>query len=58
MRTFGLSSEEVWKAEYRTEEAWVRFLGAMHSTSRHSCHAGVKAFDLSKFHSCCDLGGE
>ena len=58
MRTFGLSSEEVWKAEYNTEEARLRFLGAMHSTSRHSCHAVVKAFDLSKFHSCCDLGGE
>ena len=58
MKTFGLSSEEVWKAVYGTEEARLRFLGAMHSTSRHSCHAVVKAFDLSQFHSCCDLGGE
>ena len=57
MRTFGLSSEEVWKAEYSTEEARLRFLRARHSTSRHFCHAVVKAFDLSEFHSCCDLGG-
>jgi len=57
MKTFGLSSEEVWQAGYGTEEARLRFLRAMHSTSRHSCHAVVKAFDLSQFHSCCDLGG-
>jgi len=57
MRTFRLSPEEVWKAEYSTEEARLRFLGARHSTSRHFCHAVVKAFDLSEFHSCCDLGG-
>lgn len=58
MNTFGLSSDEVWKAEYSTDDARLRFLGAMHSTSRHSSHAVAKAFDLSKFHSCCDLGGK
>ena len=57
MNTFGQSSEEAWKAVYNTEEDRLRFLGAMHSTSRHSCHAVVTAFDLSKFQSCCDLGG-
>jgi len=55
--TFGQSSEDAWKAAYNTEEDRLRFLGAMHSTSRHSCHAVVTAFDLSKFQSCCDLGG-
>ena len=57
INTFGLSSEEAWKSAYNTDEARLRFLRAMHSTSRHSCHAVVKAFDLSQFHSCCDLGG-
>ena len=57
MRTFGLSSEEVWKAEYNTEEARLQFLRGMHSTSLHFCHLVAKAFDLSKFNSCCDLGG-
>ena len=57
MNTFGLSSEDVWKSAYSTEESKLQFLGAMHSTSRHSCHAVAKAFDLSGFHNCCDLGG-
>ena len=57
MNTFGQSSEDVWKAAYNLEEDRLRFLGAMHSTSRHSCHAVVTAFDLSEFQSCCDLGG-
>ena len=33
MNTFGLSSEDVWKSAYNTEESRLRFLGAMH------CHA-------------------
>jgi len=57
MNTFGQSSEDLWKAAYNTQEARLRFLGAMHSTSRHSCHAVVTAFDLSEFRSCCDLAG-
>jgi len=57
MNTFGQSSEDLWKAAYNTQEARLRFLGAMHSTSRHSCHPVVTAFDLSEFRSCCDLGG-
>ena len=58
MKTFGQSSEDVWKAAYNTEEARLRFLGAMHSTSRHSCHAVATAHDLSEFQFCCDLGGK
>ncbi|KAL9973439.1 hypothetical protein ACROYT_G019901 [Oculina patagonica] len=57
MKTFGQSPEDAWKAAYNTEEDRLRFLRAMHSTSRHSCHAVVTAFDLSEFQSCCDLGG-
>ena len=57
MNTFGQSSGDAWKAVYNTDEDRLRFLGAMHSTSRHSCHTVVTAFDLSKFQSCCDLGG-
>ncbi|KAL9973438.1 hypothetical protein ACROYT_G019900 [Oculina patagonica] len=57
MKTFGQSSEDVWKAEYNTEEARLRFLGAMHATTRYSFHAVATAYDLSKFQSCCDLGG-
>ena len=57
MNTFGQSSEDLWKAVYNTQEARLRFLGAMHSTSRHSCHHVATVFDLSEFQSCCDLGG-
>ena len=57
MNTFGLCSEDVWKSAYTTEESRLQFLRAMHSTSRHFCHAVAKAFDLSWFHSCCDIGG-
>ena len=57
MNTFGMSSDDMWKSSYHNEEARLRFLGAMHSTSRHTCHAVATAFDLSNFHSCCDLGG-
>ena len=57
IKTFELPSEDVFKAEYSNDEARLRFLRGMDSMSRHSCHAVVKTFDLSKFHSCCDLGG-
>lgn len=57
MNTFSMSSDDMWKSSYHNEEARLRFLGAMHSSSRHTCHAVATAFDLSNFHSCCDLGG-
>ena len=58
MNTFGLSSEKLWDALYRTDEAKLTFMGYMHSTSLYSSHAVAKAFDLSNFASCCDLGGK
>ena len=58
MNTFGQSSEDLWKVAFNTEEARLRFLEGLHSTSRLSSDAVVTAFDLSKFHCCCDLGGK
>ncbi|XP_074620851.1 acetylserotonin O-methyltransferase-like [Acropora palmata] len=57
MNTFGVSSEELWDKIYRTDEAKLAFLAHMHNTSVYSSHAVTKAFDLSNFDSCCDLGG-
>ena len=58
MNTFGVSSEELWDTIYRTDEAKLTFLAHMHNTSVYSSHAVTKAFDLSNFASCCDLGGK
>ena len=58
MNTFGVSSEELWDKIYRTDEAKLAFLAHMHNTSVYSSHAVTKAFDLSNFDSCCDLGGK
>ena len=58
MNTFGVSSEELWDKIYRTDEANLAFLAHMHNTSVYSSHAVTKAFDLSNFDSCCDLGGK
>ena len=55
--TFGMSSGDVWKDMYKDEEDRLRFMGAMHSSARSSCHAVAGAFDLSEFKTCCDLGG-
>lgn len=57
MNTFDLSMEDMWKKFYQSDEARVRFMEAMHNTSRYTCHGVARAFDLSKFHHCCDLGG-
>ena len=58
MNTFGMSSEDVWKGQYGKEEDRLRFMGAMHSSARNSCHALTRAFDLSAFNTCCELGGK
>ncbi|PFX30766.1 N-acetylserotonin O-methyltransferase-like protein [Stylophora pistillata] len=57
IRTFGKTSEELWKGLYDNKEATIRFMGAMHSSSLQGCYAVAEAFDLSEFTSCCDLGG-
>ena len=58
MRALGVSSEELWKAVYQTDEAKLTFLEYMHKSSLHYCHAVSRAFDLSNFGSFCDLGGK
>ena len=58
IKTFGKTSEELWKELYGTEKSSLRFIGAMHSSSFHGCYAVAEALDLSEFTSCCDLGGK
>ena len=57
MKTFGRSSQELWKEQYGSEEACLRFTSAMHGSSQHGCDAVAKAFDLTAYTKCCDLGG-
>ena len=57
MKTFGRSSEELWKEQYGSEGACLRFTGAMHGSSLHGCDAVAQAFDLTSYTKCCDLGG-
>ena len=58
MNTFGLSSEKLSDVLYRTDDAKLTFMAHMQCTSLYSSHAVAKAFDLSNFGSCCDLGGK
>ncbi|XP_052009992.1 acetylserotonin O-methyltransferase 2 isoform X3 [Xyrauchen texanus] len=57
-RTFGLPSEEIFSAIYRSEEEMLKFMGLMNSTWVIDGHDIVTAFDLSCFKSIIDLGGE
>lgn len=45
-------------AVYDNQEAKLRFMGAMHSIARVTAKAVATAFDLSRFKTACDLGGE
>ena len=57
-RTFGMSTEESFANLYNTEEAKLRFMGAMHCNYLYGSYAAAKAIDLSAYRSCCDLGGK
>lgn len=57
IKTFGRSSEQLWKEQFSSEAACLRFTGAMHGSSLHGCYAVAKAFDLTAYANCCDLGG-
>ena len=57
-RTFGMSTEETFANLYNTEEAKLRFMGAMHCNYLYGSYAAAKAIDLSAYRSCCDLGGK
>ena len=52
------SSEKLSDVLYRTDDAKLTFMAHMQCTSLYSSHAVAKAFDLSNFGSCCDLGGK
>ncbi|ROL41542.1 Acetylserotonin O-methyltransferase, partial [Anabarilius grahami] len=56
-KTFGLPSEEIFSAIYRSEEEMLKFMGLMNSTWVIDGHDIVTAFDLSSFKSIIDLGG-
>ncbi|CAH3184860.1 unnamed protein product [Porites lobata] len=56
-KTFGMSAEDWFPNVCNTEEAKLRFMGAMHCNSLYASYAAVKAIDLSAYRSCCDLGG-
>lgn len=45
-------------AVYNSQEVKLRFMGAMHSIARVTGKAVATAFDLSRFKTACDLGGE
>ncbi|KAB5562019.1 hypothetical protein PHYPO_G00013150 [Pangasianodon hypophthalmus] len=56
-KTFGLSSEDIFSAIYRSEEEMLKFMGLMNSSWVIDGHDIVTAFDLSRFKSIVDVGG-
>ncbi|XP_029983574.1 acetylserotonin O-methyltransferase 2 [Sphaeramia orbicularis] len=56
-KTFGLSSDEVFQAIYRSEEEMLKFMGLMNSSWTLDGHDIVTAFNLSGFQTIVDLGG-
>lgn len=43
---------------YNSDEVKLRFMNAMHSIAKVTGKAVATAFDLSRFKTACDLGGE
>ncbi|KAM9708441.1 acetylserotonin O-methyltransferase 2 [Menidia menidia] len=56
-KTFGLPSEKVFQALYRSEEEMMKFMGLMNSSWVLDGHDVVTAFNLSGFRRIVDLGG-
>ncbi|XP_038160566.1 acetylserotonin O-methyltransferase 2 [Cyprinodon tularosa] len=56
-KTFGLPSDDVFQAIYRSEEEMLKFMGLMNSSWVLDGHDVVTAFDLSRFQRIVDLGG-
>nr|XP_023668207.1 acetylserotonin O-methyltransferase-like isoform X1 [Paramormyrops kingsleyae] len=56
-KTFGIPSEDIFKAIYRSDEEMLKFMGLMNSTWAIDGHDVVTAFDLSPFKTVVDLGG-
>lgn len=55
-QTFGLEGN-LFSSFYQTEDAMVTFLMGMHGFGQLGSPAVVKAFNLSRFQTLCDLGG-
>ncbi|XP_053352200.1 acetylserotonin O-methyltransferase [Clarias gariepinus] len=56
-KAFGVSSKDLFKALYRSEEEMVKFMRLMNSIWNVCGRDVLTAFDLSQFRSVCDLGG-
>ncbi|XP_018419627.1 PREDICTED: acetylserotonin O-methyltransferase [Nanorana parkeri] len=56
-RAFGVSSKDIFEALYRSEEEMVTFMHHMDSIWNICGKDVIQAFDLSEFHTVCDLGG-
>ncbi|OCT91072.1 acetylserotonin O-methyltransferase [Xenopus laevis] len=56
-RAFGVSSGDIFKALYRSEEEMVTFMHHMDSVWNICGKDIIAAFDLSSFNEVCDLGG-
>lgn len=56
-KTFGLPSEQIFEAIYRSEDEMLKFMGLMNSSWILDGHDVVTAFDLSPFKTIVDLGG-
>ncbi|XP_062296564.1 acetylserotonin O-methyltransferase 2 [Scomber scombrus] len=56
-KTFGLPSEEIFQAIYRSEGEMLKFMGLMNSSWVLDGHDIVTAFNLSCFQTIVDLGG-
>ncbi|KAM4702418.1 acetylserotonin O-methyltransferase-like isoform 1-T2 [Discoglossus pictus] len=57
-RAFGIAPDELFKMTYRSEERMLSFMYFIDSHWNFSCmQRVVSTFDLSSFHTVCDLGG-
>ncbi|XP_034042122.1 acetylserotonin O-methyltransferase [Thalassophryne amazonica] len=56
-KAFGVSSEDLFKALYRSDEEVVKFMHLMNSIWNICGRDVITAFDLSPFKVICDLGG-
>ncbi|TTK00928.1 Acetylserotonin O-methyltransferase [Bagarius yarrelli] len=57
-KAFGVSSKDLFKALYRSEEEMVKFMQLMNSIWNVCGRDVISAFNLSHFRSICDLGGD
>ncbi|CAI9568051.1 unnamed protein product [Staurois parvus] len=56
-RAFGVSSKDLFEAIYRSEEEMLTFMHHMDSIWKLYGMDVIHAFDLSEFHTVCDVGG-